>query len=361
MPRERTASISLRVAFVTVGDTSRLTGGYLYHARVLAGLEKLGCEVEEVVPCGASFEEQEAAGDFALDPSGFDVVVVDMLARVVAALHVGTWRKSLPVVAMVHELPGVAAPENAAGERPFEDALLQVDLVLTVSAHGRSILESRGVPPNRVRVVPPGFDGLTGTEPALSRSATGGGPGSAARALCVAQWVPRKDILGLVEAWRSAGLSNATLRLVGETDADPDYAARVREAISDDASIQVLGKLDDVSLAAVYSEADLFVLPSRYEGYGIVFAEALAAGLPIIARDAGPVPDLVGREAALLAPPEDTGELARALGRLVADEGLRRRMSEAALRRARELPTWKDTIHLFADALEDARKVSRRT
>ena len=80
----------MRVAFVTVGDTGRLTGGHLYNARVLAALRERGIEVEEVVPCGASPGEQEAAAErlgSLLDPGAFDVVVVDALARIVCAPH----------------------------------------------------------------------------------------------------------------------------------------------------------------------------------------------------------------------------------------------------------------------------------
>ena len=110
---------TLRVAFVTVGDTSRLTGGYLYNARVVAGLRQQGIAVEEVVASGASRTEQEAsASRFDFDPRRFDVLVVDALARVVCAPHLDSWRETRPVVAMVHELPSVAAgTPGSAGSR----------------------------------------------------------------------------------------------------------------------------------------------------------------------------------------------------------------------------------------------------
>jgi SAM-dependent methyltransferase len=145
------------------------------------------------------------------------------------------------------------------------------------------------------------------------------------------------------------------LELVGETDADPAYAASVREAIvASDASILVSGPVDDAALAAAYAAADLFVLPSRYEGYGMVYAEALSFGLPVVACDVGPVPDLVGREAALLVPPDDAGALAEALDLLLGDPGLRDRMSAAARRRAGELPRWRDAVAGLREALRDA-------
>ena len=342
----------MRVAFVTVGDTDRLTGGYLYNARVLESLRGMGVEVEEVNPCGASPEEQDAAaGGFWFDPYGFDVIVVDALARIVCAPHLDSWRQRRPVVAMVHELPSVAAPGGATDEeREREEPLLRAERLICVSEHGRSVLEDRGVPAARIRVVPPGFDRLPKSETDRSlRDDT-------VRALCVAQWIPRKGILDLVQAWTLHERPGASLELIGETDADPAYAVSVCAAIADspEVSITVRGPVDDATLGAAYAAADLFVLPSRYEGYGVVYAEALAHGLPVIACEVGPVPELVGEETALLVPPGDVEALSGALGLLLKEDALRDRMSAAARRRARRLPRWKDTAAGFLRVLREA-------
>ena len=344
----------MRVAFVTVGDPGRLTGGYLYNARVLAELRERGVAVEEVVPCGASPQEQEEAATrlrSVLDPRRFDVVVVDALARILCAPHLPRWREERPVVAMVHELPSVAAAGDATGEeRGHEEALLQADLLICVSEHGAKILEDRGARAERIRIVPPGFDRFAKVE--------GTGPpvrGGAVRALCVAQWIPRKGILDLVRAWALHERPGAILELVGETAADPAYARSVNAAIADatGAPIIVSGPVDDATLGAAYSAADLFALPSRYEGYGVVYAEALAHGLPVVACSAGPVPELVGAEAALLVEPGDVEALSGALDLLLIDAALRSRMSAAARRRAGELPRWEETVAGFVRVLEE--------
>jgi glycosyltransferase involved in cell wall biosynthesis len=345
----------VRVAFVTVGDTDRLTGGYLYHAQVFARLRERGVVVEEVVPCGASAEEQEEAASqlgLVLNSRRFDVVVVDALARIVCAPHLDRWREERPVVAMVHELPSVAAPGGASGrEREFEGPLLRSDCLIAVSGHGRSILENRGVPAGRIRVVPPGFDRLR-----LDSGSPSPVGDDVVRALCVAQWITRKGILDLVQAWTLHERPGAVLELVGETDAGPAYADRVRAVLAgaSGASIIVSGAVDDATLGSAYAAADLFVLPSRYEGYGIVYAEALARGLPVIACDVGPVPELVGDEAALLVPPGNVEALSGALDLLLGDSALRHRMSAAARRRAGELPRWEDTADGFLRVLREA-------
>jgi glycosyltransferase involved in cell wall biosynthesis len=338
----------VRVAFVTVGDTGRLTGGYLYNARVLAALREMGVEVEELNSCGASSEEQWKAAsrlDSLLDPHHFDVIVVDALARIVCSLHLDRWRQERPVVAMVHELPSVADEDVFSGKH--EVPLLRSDRLIVVSGHGRSVLEDLGVPARRIRVVSPGSDRLSNGEEFERpiRSDT-------VRALCVAQWIPRKGILDLVRAWTLRERPGAALELVGETDADSDYAASVRAAIGA-ASISVRGSVDDAALAAAYAAADLFVLPSRYEGYGVVYAEALAHGLPVVACDVGPVPELLGDEAALLVSPKDVEALSGVLDLLLGDAGLRSRMSAAARRRARELPRWEETAAGFLGVLRE--------
>jgi glycosyltransferase involved in cell wall biosynthesis len=344
----------VRVAFITVGDTGRKTGGYLYNGRVISGLRRRGLEVEEFVAGGASPDEQRKAAPrlgSTFDPSRFDTIVVDALARIAVAPHLDRWRAFRPVVALVHELPSVAGggsgTETVARERDYEEPLLRADRLVSVSDHGRNVLLGRGVSPSRIHVVPPGFDGVPVGD------GTPGRRDGLVRALCVAQWIPRKGILTLVEAWTLQERGGAVLELIGETNADPDYTARVRAAIdaAPRASIVESGCVGDASLGASYAAADLFVLPSRYEGYGIVYAEALAFGLPIIACDAGPVPNLVGREAGVLIRPDDRDDLSAALDLLLGDPALRAKMSAAAGRRASRLPRWEDTVAGFEDVL----------
>jgi glycosyltransferase involved in cell wall biosynthesis len=345
----------MRVAFVSAGDPARRTGGYLYHARVFALLRAWGVQIDEhSASADATPQAQRAAAPrlaaFAQRFDGADVVVVDALACLACAPWLTTWQARRPLVALVHELPSVAGGRRAADVLAAEEHLLHADLVVTVSRHGRNVLIERGACAERVRVVSPGRDRIAITE---RQPVAPEGP---LRVLCVAQWIPRKGIDTLIAAWSRLRPRNAVLELIGETDADAAYAEQVQAAIVDaaDPTIIVRGAIDDEALAAVYREAAIFALPATYEGYGMVYAEALHHGLPVVACDVATLPELVGDEAGILVPPHDPDALADALGRLLADRDLRERLSAGARRRAAALPTWQDTARALRDALAEA-------
>jgi glycosyltransferase involved in cell wall biosynthesis len=332
----------VRVTLVTVGNPDRRTGGYRYHARLLTRLAARGVTARQVVAGPANRSGQAAAAVLPLPDDEADVLVVDALARIAGQPWIAR-RAGRSVVALVHELPSCADAGNA--DTADEDALLGCDLLIAVSPSVRDTLTARGVPPERIRIVAPGYDRHCDDVRRAQR------PDEEVQVLCVAQWIPRKGIRELLLAWRASDRAGARLVVVGETDADPTYEAEVRALLTDD--IEVLGSVDDATLSACYTRADLFALPSIAEGYGIVYAEALACGLPVLACTVGPVPSLVG-DAGILVPPGDHGALVAALDVVLADAPLRARLAEHARNRARILPTWDDCADAFLAVLDEA-------
>jgi glycosyltransferase involved in cell wall biosynthesis len=174
--------------------------------------------------------------------------------------------------------------------------------------------------------------------------------------LAVGALVPRKGYDVLVAAL--AEVTDLPWRLViaGDRTRDPATAVAIEAEIARRglaARITLLGAVSDKRLAELYSAADLFVLASRHEGYGMAFAAAIAYGLPVIGTCGGAVRDTVPPEAGILVAPDDVEALAAALRRLIADGAQRARHGAAA--RAATLPTWEESAGLFAQAIEDVR------
>jgi glycosyltransferase involved in cell wall biosynthesis len=114
----------------------------------------------------------------------------------------------------------------------------------------------------------------------------------------------------------------------------------------------MLGALPPADVAKRYDEADLFVLASRFEGYGMAYAEALARGLPIIGTTAGAIPDTVPADAGFLVAADDPIALASALRHLIENSDARHKLAAGAWRAARRLPKWRDSGEIFAGILE---------
>ncbi len=192
---------------------------------------------------------------------------------------------------------------------------------------------------------------LPGTEPA-SLAGGSGGPGLAL--LCVASLTPRKGHLVLLDAL--AGLRDLSWQLtcVGSPDRDPPTARAIRAAIGRlglEPRVRLVGEQAESGLQPFYAAADLFVLASYHEGYGMALAEALARGLPVVSTTAGAIPDTVPAAAAILVPPGDPAALAAGLRRVLSGPNVRERLAAGARAARDALPTWADAVRAFAAEL----------
>jgi glycosyltransferase involved in cell wall biosynthesis len=253
----------------------------------------------------------------------------------------------LRLFALVHHplaLETGLAPDEAdrlaASERA---ALAAAEAVVATSAFTARQLQARfGVEAARLAVVEPG------TDPGPPAAGQGDPP----LILCVAALVPRKGHDLLIQAL--AGLADLPwrCRLVGALDRHPATTAAVHAAIDRHGlaeRITLVGEVEDVR--GEMATADLFVLPSRHEGYGMAFAEAMSQGLPVVGCAAGAVSELVTLEAGLLVPPDDAPALQAALRALLSDAPLRRRLADGARRAGAALPSWTASARGLHEAL----------
>ena len=202
------------------------------------------------------------------------------------------------------------------------------------------------VPPEIITVARPGTD--------RGEAAKGSSDGIV-RLLAVGSVVPRKGYDVLIAALAPLGGSAVAVddcrrphaRRSGAAQLDADIASH---GLAD--RIEVLGALPADRLAALYAEADLFVLASRFEGYGMAFAEALAHGLPVVGTTAGAIPDTVPPDAGVLVEPNDVKALTRTLRMLIENPKERQWFASGALAAGAALPTWENSAELLAGAIE---------
>jgi glycosyltransferase involved in cell wall biosynthesis len=340
---------------VVPGSIETRTGGYGYDREIVAGLKRRGwhveiCELPGEFPFPSAADREAAARRFAALPGG-SRVLVDGLALGVLPDEAQAEAGRLRLVALVHhplaDETGLEAEARAALEASERRALRAARRVVVTSPATAGGLERYGVPPASITVVEPG------TDPApQSRGSQGG----TVELLCVATLVPRKGHDVLLRALATMRELPWHLTCVGGLDRDPACTARLRAQAHDagiDARIAFAGEMGRVALDACYDAADVFVLPTWYEGYGMAVAEALARGLPVVSTATGAIGTLVGPDAGLLVPPGDDVSLARALSAMVGDGALRARLAAGARRVRERLPSWDDAAQRMERALED--------
>jgi glycosyltransferase involved in cell wall biosynthesis len=281
----------------------------------------------------------------------------------------------LKIVALVHHPlaaeTGIDPALSAALETSERRALAAVRSVVVTSRTTAGALRRYGVDPDRVTVVEPGTD----PAPLARGSALSSRPSAVGTLsvlspepfdvalLCVATLTPRKGHELLFRALASVSQRNWRLTCAGSVDRDPATVARLRSQLHADAledRVELTGDLDTKALDARYAAADLFVLPTLYEGYGMAVAEALARGLLVISTATGAIDDLVtggfGRPsdcpAGIVLPPGDVNALAHALARVLDAADFRAQLAHGARIARGRLPRWNVSCEKMAAVLE---------
>jgi glycosyltransferase involved in cell wall biosynthesis len=344
----------IEAAFAIPGDLDSPTGGYAYARRVIAEGPGVGVRLS-VVPL---------PGDFPFPSAGSVEATARTLAAVPPGMPLlvdGLAFGALPVAA----LAGVRAPIAVLLHHPLG---LETGMTAEVSAkliasegaalrHARAVVvPSRSTRADVMRLFGTPAEAITVSEPGLDKPAGATARRAAGEAviLSVASLSPRKGHDVLIDAL--ARIADRPWRAIvsGADDRDATWAGALRariEAAGLGGRISLRGAVSRTDLDSLYAEADVFCLPSRHEGYGMVFAEAMAHGLPVVAARIPAAEEVVPAAAGILVPRDDAAALARALASLLDDRALARRMGEAALAHAATLHGWDETARRIGAVL----------
>jgi glycosyltransferase involved in cell wall biosynthesis len=343
-----------RVAFAVPGDLATPTGGYAYDRRMIGEIERLGWSVD-VIALGDGFprpgmDARKTARERLIAIPASRPIVIDGLAFGALPELAAELAADHPLIGLVHHPLALESGLSAAEAENFRvserAALANAGHVIVTSASTARLLAAEyDVPAESITIACPG------TDPA---PAAPGSEDGIVRLLAVGAIVPRKGYDVLLAALATLQDLPWHLTIAGDRTRDFEAAARLETALAMFAlaeRVAVLGAVSDERIAALYEGADVFTLASRYEGYGMVFAEAIAHGLPVIGTRAGAIAETVPHEAGVLVPPDDAAALAKALRRVVEGPEERRRMAAASREAARKLPTWQDSAKVFAGVL----------
>ncbi|MFI6078011.1 glycosyltransferase family 4 protein [Actinoplanes sp. NPDC051343] len=326
-----------------IDDPAAPSGGNRYDRIVLSLLDR---DVHEIAVAGswpspAPLAQAALARALADIPDNSDVLLDGLVACGVPSLLEPHARR-LRLIVLVH-LPlsdetGLPAPERDRLRALERRTLHLADTVIATSSQAAATISGMHDLP-AVKVAAPG---VSPADPATP-SPSGG------RLLCVASVTHRKGQDLLVSALQDH---------LADLDWRCTFAGALVEPVPHtDPRIRFVGPLADADLDAAYAEADLFVLPSRAETYGMVVTEALARALPVVATEVGGVPEALGLAAdgsrpGTLISPGDPPALANALRAWLTDPDLRNRWRIAAQDRRRTLPTWDETARILTEIIQ---------
>lgn len=342
-----------KAVFAIPGDLMTPTGGYAYDRQVIGRLPHCGVGVRHLaLPDGFPFPSADAleeTGRLLAAVPADEVLIIDGLAMgaLPAALLQGV---AAPIVCMHHHPLGLETgltPKQSAAMLAVERQATAFSRRVIVTSPGTAdILAELGfAPPPPVTVAIPG----------IMRGERATGSGGGFEIICVGTIVPRKGYDILVDALELLQGEQWNCTIIGDLDRDLDYVAKLYAQIAAAGlgdRIRFTGALFE-GIPELRNHADVFASPSRYEGYGMALAGAMAHGLPIVSTTAPAIPGTVPPEAGILVEPENPQAFADALRKLMYDPALRRRLSDGGWAHAATLPSWDDTAAIVASVIEE--------
>ncbi|UQI41635.1 glycosyltransferase [Vreelandella venusta] len=357
--------MSQPLTLIVAGDPDQRTGGYIYDAHIVAALRKRGLAIN-VVGLAGRFPDADDEAAQAL-ASALSVlqdrsrVIIDGLAMGALPDVVADHAERLDITALLHHPLGDEQGLNELDQQRFHRSelrgLAHVHRVIVTSR----FTERRVTALAKQYALPFGAP-ISVVEPGVERApvSPAAQPNEPIRLLCVATLTPRKGQDILVQAL--AGVERGHWRcdcFGGARDAA--FTERVQTLIDNHQLgdwITLHGECDAATLEAAYQNAHALVLPSWYEGYGMVVTEALAHGLPVITTTGGALQDTLPKGAGISVAPGDAQALSRALAAFCQDETLRTELRAGATAARERLGDWQTAGKAFAQALQQPSTLS---
>lgn len=341
----------MRAAFAIPGELTTVTGGYLYEKRLLDGLRDLGVDmtylrVGDTFPAPTGADASEAAAAMATLPADVPLIVDGLVFGSLPTALMASIRA--PIVAMLHHpLAHEEGLDAATREHLFRterDNLTLARAVLVPSTHtARILIAEYGVDPALITIARPGT-----AQPTLPHA-----PADPPLILSVGIQHPRKGHDVLLRALARLTDLDWESVIVG-TPYDAHHVAelaRLHTSLGLAGRVTLAGAVSDDERDALYARASIFALATRYEGYGLVFDEALAWGLPIVSCATGAAPETVPADTGMLVAVGDDAAVAGALRTLLSEPHRRDTLAAAAAVAGAELPRWRDTCTVAARVL----------
>ncbi len=336
----------MRLVLITTSPFETVTGASFYHRRMLAAWREMGGESEVI-----ALDGPVAEGSALPDQTGSAMIVEGAAFEWAAALIPALQAQG--AVALIHHPtalePGTPEARRLALKRLETGLLPGFRRVIAASQPiGERLIAEFGVLPDHLRVVTPG------TDRAARAPLDGNRPdGAPCEILSLGTLTYRKGHEVLLRALAGLFDLDWRLTLAGEPR-DADYAASLRTLIRDleiEAKVTLRGALEGESLETAWAKTEIFALATRFEGFGMAIAEALARGIPVAITAGGAAGSLVPPEAGIVAPVDDVEQLGKAMRRMIFSPALRAAMGKAARRHGQTLPDWPAQARALREAL----------
>ena len=345
----------MKIGLIIYGSLDTVSGGYLYDRKLVESLRKRGDQVEIISLPWRNYAAHLTDNFHFRLPCGFDLIIEDELNHP-SLLKANRKKHSYPVVSLVHNLHSLeprSAWQNDLYRVIERSYLKSVDGFIFNSNTTRNAVQKliRDQKPFIIANPPTDRFGSRLNENQIRSRANEANP---LHLLFLGNVIPLKGLHVLLEALRNATF-DFRLDIVGSLTVDPTYARKMKEKANNcglSSKVFFHGILDSEPLIERLEFAQVMVMPSSYEGFGIAYLEGMGFGLPAIATTSGAASEFItDGKTGYLIPPENSSVLADRLATLASDHELLARMSINALQRYQRQPKWEETMHRIRDFL----------